>query len=176
LKTKNKIINFNFISHNNEVIMDPKYKAILMGDNYVNQIDFGIFDKKNNLKDNLFKFPLIKRKVEGSDDFSNSDSKSEKDENHDINNFPNYHVINLNKSNSSKLENECLLLSNTFSNSTKDSIRISSPTYKKKKKRLSILKNKRGNSSTKIRENRSINKKVSFGSFQISFYKSQIVK
>ena len=67
----------------NECFANPKYKAILMGDNYVNQIDFGIFDKKNNLKDNLFKFPLIKRKVEGSDDFSNSDSKSEKDENHD---------------------------------------------------------------------------------------------
>ena len=86
----------------------------------------------------------------------------------------NYHTINLNKSNSIKLENECLL-SNTFSNSTKDSIRINSP-KKTRKKKLSILKNKRGNSSTKIRENRNVNKRVSFGSFQISFYKSQIPK
>lgn len=174
LKTKNKIINFNFISHKNKIIMDPNYKTILLGDNYVNQIDFGISDKKNNLKNELFKFPLIKRKVEGSDDFSNSDTKSEKDENHDINNMTNYHTINLNKSNSIKLENECLL-SNTFSNSTKDSIRINSP-KKTRKKKLSILKNKRGNSSTKIRENRNVNKRVSFGSFQISFYKSQIPK
>jgi hypothetical protein len=89
----------------------------------------------------------------------------------------NYNIINLKKSNSSIPDNECLL-SNTLSNSTKDSIHISSPILKKIKRRKrakSILKNREGSkSTTKIRENGSSIKRVSFGSSQISFYKSQI--
>lgn len=97
----------------------------------------------------------------------------------EINNF-NCNIDNLKKVDSnSKLDNECLFLSNTFSNSTKDSVILNSSPYKKGKRRAkSILKNREGSrSAAKNRENRrSINKRVSFGSYQISFYKSEIYK
>ena len=174
---KNKILNFNFISNNNKVIIDPKYKTVLLGDNYANQIDFKKYDKKYNLTKNYFKFYLNANEDDDSDCYSDYKyNDSEKEENLEIKGL-NYNIINLKKSNSSIPDNECLL-SNTLSNSTKDSIHISSPILKKIKRRKrakSILKNREGSkSTTKIRENGSSIKRVSFGSSQISFYKSQI--
>lgn len=174
---KSKIIHFNFLSNNNKIIVDPNYKAILYGDNYVNQIDLKTFDKKDNINKKSFKYSL-KRNEDDDDSDSSSlyrDNDSEKEEIMEINYLTN-NIINLNRSNS-KMDIECLL-SNTFSTSTKDSIHAGSPTIKKikRKRAKSILKNKEGISrtNTKKRENRSSVKRVSFGASQISFYKSQI--
>ena len=176
----NKIIYFNFLSNNNKVITDPNYDTIYLSDTYVNKIDFKKFDKKDNLTKNYFKFYLNTNEDDDSDCYSDYKyNDSEKEENIDINiNCLNFNIINLNKSDNGKLDNECLL-SNTFSTSTKDSFNINSPVLPKikKKRNKSILKNKEGSrSTTKKRENRSSNKRVSFGSSQISFYKSEINK
>ena len=173
----NKIIHFNFISNNNKVIVDPKYTAILFGDNYVNQIDLKTLDKKDNMSKKSFKFSLNRNEDYESDSSSiYKDNDSEKEETIEINYLSN-NIINLSKSNSSKLDIECLL-SNTFSTSTKDSIHAGSPIIKKikRKRAKSILKNKEGisRSNTKKRDNKSTVKRVSFGSSQISFYKAQI--
>lgn len=172
-----KIIYFNFISNNNKIIVDPKYSAILFGDNYVNQIDLRTLDKKDNINKKSFKFCLNRNEDDESDSSSiYKDNDSEKEETIEINYLSNNNIVSLNKSNS-KLDIECLL-SNTFSTSTKDSIHAGSPIIKKikKKRAKSILKNKEGTNRTnpKKRENRSSVKRVSFGASQISFYKSQI--
>ena len=178
LKSKyinNKIVNFNFISYNNKIIIDPKYKTILYGVNYVNQKDFKDYKQKYNLKNIYFKHIFDKNKNDESNSSGYKDNESEKEEKKDVNNCLNYHIIYLNKLNNS---NECLL-SNTLSSSTKDSITLNSPFSRKlkRKRAKSILKNKKGSKSVnKNIENRSINKKVSFGSSQISFYKSQNTK
>lgn len=167
-----KLMNFNFISGKNKVIVDPKYKTILLGDSYVNQIDFKKFDKKEEIKKRIFK-------LNDGDESINSSDYSEKEEILALNDL-NCNIANLKKvDSSSKLDNDCLFLSNTFSNSTKDSIIINSSPYKKgrRKRAKSILKNREGSkSATKIRESRSIKKRVSFGSSQISFYKSDLYK
>ena len=167
----NKIIYFNFLSNNNKVITDPNYDTIYLSDTYVNKIDFKKFDKKENRKED--------DEYESDSYSAFKDNDSEKEENIDINiNCLNFNIINLNKSDNGKLDNECLL-SNTFSTSTKDSFNINSPVLPKikKKRNKSILKNKEGSrSTTKKRENRSSIKRVSFGSSQISFYKSEINK
>ena len=124
-----------------------------------------------------FKFSLNRNEDYESDSSSiYKDNDSEKEETIEINYLSN-NIINLSKSNSSKLDIECLL-SNTFSTSTKDSIHAGSPIIKKikRKRAKSILKNKEGISrtNTKKRDNKSTVKRVSFGSSQISFYKAQI--
>lgn len=43
-------MNFNFISNNNKVKIDKKYKVVLFGNEKVNQIDFRKFDKKESSK------------------------------------------------------------------------------------------------------------------------------
>ena len=56
---------------------------------------------------------------------------------------------------------------------------MNSPVYRKikRKRTKSILKNKNGSKSNpKHKENKSLKKRVSFGSSQISFYKCQINK
>ena len=163
-----KILNFAFISNNNKIIIDPKYKKVLLGDNYVNQINFGKFDKDEKLYKKYFKLK------EDLDSDSSSDCKKnlEKPKKDEINHL-NFNTINIHKLHSSK--SSLLLLSNTFSNSTRDSTNPTSPTKKRRKKRKSILKNREG-SANKIRENRRFKKRVSFGSSQISFYKSGINK
>lgn len=198
-----KIMNFNFITNNNKVKIDKKYKVVLFGNEKVNQIDFRKFDKKESSKNNYHKLAMNKEdssESESSDSDSYSDSQNENDndndnenendeedsekkqelnENLDINDFLNHNITNLNKNYSSKIENE-LILSNTMSNSTKDSISLNSPTKKckKKKRSKSILKNGGRNSITKDRQIRrtSTNKRVSFGASQISFYRSQLFK
>ncbi len=187
-------MNFNFITHNNKVKIDKKYKVVLFGNEKVNQIDFKKFDKKENSKNNYHKLSINKdnsSESESSDSESYSDSDSENDEedsekkqdlneNLDINDFLNHNIKNLNKNYTSKIENE-LILSNTMSNSTKDSITFNSPSkkFKKKKRSKSILKNGGRNSIIKdrqIRRTSTANKRVSFGSSQISFYRSQLFK
>ena len=68
--------------------------------------------------------------------------------------------------------------SNNFSNSTKDSFSLNSPVYKKyrKKRSKSILKNKNGSKSMTKDKGRRNNKRVSFGSSQISFYRAKLFK
>ena len=157
----NKILYFNFITNNNRVIIDPKYKATLLGDNYINQIDLSNYERNSGLK----KFYFNKNKDEEL--ASSSDNESYKDDTINGMTFN----ISTNKLSNSKLE-----LSNTYS--TKDSLSLNSPGFKKNKRKRpkSILRNKRGSFSAQRRENRSVNKKVSFGSSQISFYRSQFVK
>ena len=197
-------MNFNFITHNNKVKIDKKYKVVLFGNEKVNQIDFRKFDKKESSKNNYHKLSITKEdssESESSDsesysnsenvnvlnfdnenenDEEDSDKKQDLNENLDINDFLNHNITNLNKNYSSKIENE-LILSNTMSNSTKDSISLNSPTKKckKKKRSKSILKNGGRNSVTKDRQQirrTSTNKRVSFGASQISFYRSQLFK
>jgi hypothetical protein len=201
-----KIMNFNFISNNNKVKIDKKYKVVLFGNEKVNQIDFRKFDKKESAKNNYHKLSITKEdssesESSNSDSYSNSENENENEnnfenenenneeesekkqdlnENLDINDFLNHNITNLNKNYSNKIENE-LILSNTMSNSTKDSISLNSPTKKckKKKRSKSILKNGGRNSVTKDRlqiRRTSTNKRVSFGSSQISFYRSQLLK
>lgn len=161
-----KIIHFNFISNNNRVITDPNYDKILIADTYVNQIDFKKYDKKGNKEED--------DETESASYSSFKDIDSEKEGNMHIK----INQINLKNSNNSKLDNE-YLLSNNFSNSTKDSFNVNSLVIKKikKKRNKSILKNKEGSRSmTKRRENKSCIKRVSFGLSQISFYKSRINK
>ena len=186
-------MNFNFISNNNKVKIDKKYKVVLFGNEKVNQIDFRKFDKKESSKNNYHKLSITKEdssesESSNSDSYSNSENENENEnnfenenenneeesekkqdlnENLDINDFLNHNITNLNKNYSNKIENE-LILSNTMSNSTKDSISLNSPTKKCKKK-------KRSKSILKIRRT-STNKRVSFGSSQISFYRSQLLK
>ena len=183
-----KIMNFNFLNHN-KVVIDPKYKIVLFGEDYVNQIDFKKFDKKEKFKNNYFKITLNKIESSGTESGeSNSysdyedDSKEKKEknlnENLDINDCLNHNIINFNKNYNNKLENDCVL-SNTLSNSTKDSFSLNSPIFKKckKKRSKSILKNKNGSKSkNKYREKSSNSKRVSFGFSQISFYKAKLFK
>ena len=201
-------MNFNFIANNNKVKIDKKYKVVLFGNEKVNQIDFKKFDKKESSKNNYHKLSITKEDSSGSDssesdsyshsenenenenennfenenenDDEDSEKKQDLNENLDINDFLNHNITNLNNNYSNKVENE-LILSNTMSNSTKDSITINSPTKKckKKKRSKSILKNGGRNSVTKDRlqiRRTSTNKRVSFGSSQISFYRSQLLK
>ena len=202
-------MNFNFITHNNKVKIDKKYKTVLFGNEKVNQIDFKKFDKKESSKNNYHKLSITKEdssesessdsesysnsengnvlngnvlnfENENENDEEDSEKKQDLNENLDINDFLNHNITNLNKNYSSKIENE-LILSNTMSNSTKDSISLNSPTKKckKKKRSKSILKNGGRNSVTKDRQQirrTSTNKRVSFGSSQISFYRSQLLK
>ena len=164
----NKLINFNFITNKNKIIIDPKYQTVLYGDNLFNQIDFTDYEQKYTLNKNYFRSIYIRHK---DDEFNSSDYESDKDQNNYFNNDLNYRLINLNNS------TECFL-SNTLSSSTKDSISLSlSSPFSKKfkiKRTKSILKNKRGSKSVnKNRASSSVNKRVSFGSSQISFYKSE---
>ena len=160
-----KILYFNFITNNNKVIIDPKYKATLLGDNYINQIDIRDYERNCGLKKVYFNCNSQKSKEDEL--ASSSDNESIKDEGINCMTFN----ISTNKLSNSKLE-----LSNTYS--TKDSLSLNSPGFKKSKKKRakSILRNKRGSISAQRRENRSVNKKVSFGSSEISFYKSQFIK
>ena len=180
-----KIMNFNFLTHNNKVVIDPKYKIVLFGDDYVNQIDFKKFDKKENLKNTFLQ--ISSNKTESSDsesgesdsysDYEDKGNEEEEIVNLDINNCLNHNIKNLNKNYSSKLDNECMN-SNNFSNSTKDSFSLNSPVYKKyrKKRSKSILKNKNGSKSMTKDKGRRNNKRVSFGSSQISFYRAKLFK
>jgi len=191
-------MNFNFITNNNKVKIDKKYKVVLFGNEKVNQIDFKKFDKKENSKNNYHKLnkeDSSESESSDSDSYSNSENnnnnensndeedsvkKQDLNENLDINDFLNHNIIdlNLNKHYSSKIENE-LVLSNTMSISTKDSNCLNSPSkkFKKKKRSKSILKNGGRNSVTKDRQiRRASTKRVSFGASQISFYRSQLFK
>ena len=175
-----KIMNFNFLTNNNKVIIDPKYKVVLFGNEYVNQIDFKTFDRKETSKNNYIKLSL-KNESSGSDsgesdcysDNENDDDSEKREElNENLNDDLNHNYIYLNKN--GKLEN-----SNTMSNSTKDSYISPKKKCKKKKRSKSILKNKNGrrNSIANPQIRRTItNKRVSFGSSQISFYRSQLFK
>ena len=129
-----KIMNFNFLTNSNKVIIDPKYKVVLFGNDYVNQIDFKTFDRKETSKNNYIKLSL-KNESSGSDsgesdcysdNENDDDSEKQKDLNENLNDDLNHNYIYLNKN--GKLEN-----SNTMSNSTKDS--FISPKKKCKKKR-----------------------------------------
>jgi hypothetical protein len=176
-----KIMNFNFLTNSNKVIIDPKYKVVLFGNDYVNQIDFKTFDRKEASKNNYIKLSL-KNESSGSDsgdsdcysdNENDDDSEKQKDLNENLNDDLNHNYIFLNKN--GKLEN-----SNTMSNSTKDSFFSPKKKCKKKKRSKSILKNKNGRRNS-IENNPQIkrtmtNKKVSFGSSQISFYSSQLFK
>lgn len=192
-------MNFNFITNNNKVKIDKKYKVVLFGNEKVNQIDFKKFDKKENSKNNYHKLNKEdssesessdsnsysnseneNNNNENSNDEEDSDKKQDLNENLDINDFLNHNIIdlNLNKNYSNKIENE-LVLSNTMSISTKDSNCLNSPSkkFKKKKRSKSILKNGGRNSVTKDRQiRRASTKRVSFGASQISFYRSQLFK
>ena len=178
-----KIMNFNFLTNKNKVIIDPKYKIVLFGNDYVNQIDFKTFDRKESSKNNYIKLSL-KNENSGSDsgesdcysdNLNDDDSEKEKqkDLNENLNDDLNHNYIYLNKN--GKLEN-----SNTMSNSTKDSFASPKKKCKKKKRSKSILKNKDGRRNSVVNTpqiRRTItNKKVSFGSSQISFYRSQLLK
>ena len=175
-----KIMNFNFLTNSNKVIIDPKYKVVLFGNDYVNQIDFKIFDKKESSKNNYIKLSL-KNESSGSDsgesdcysdNENDDDPEKQKDLNENLNDDMNHNYIYLNKN--GKLEN-----SNTMSNSTKDSI-ISPKKKCKKKRSKSILKNKNGRRNSLVNDPQikrtMTNKRVSFGSSQISFYRSQLFK
>ena len=178
-----KIMNFNFLTNSNKVIIDPKYKVVLFGNDYVNQIDFKTFDRKETSKNNYIKFSL-KNENSGSDsgesdcysdkeNENDDDSEKQKDLNENFNDDLNHNFIYLNKN--GKLEN-----SNTMSNSTKDSFISPKKKCKKKKRSKSILKNKNGRRNSIVKDpqiKRTItNKRVSFGSSQISFYRSQLFK
>lgn len=173
IHSDNKLMNFIFITHANKIAIDPNYKIIQFGDEYVNQINFKQFDKNTEKNANYLNFSFEEKESSNnnSDSFSDSEDNSvlEKDEAIGIKNCLTFSIINSN----SKLD----LLSNT--NSTKDSIRMNSPVYRKikRKRTKSILKNKNGSKSNpKHKENKSLKKRVSFGSSQISFYKCQINK
>jgi hypothetical protein len=178
-----KIMNFNFLTNSNKVIIDPKYKVVLFGNDYVNQIDFKTFDRKETSKNNYIKLSL-KNENSGSDsgesdcysdkeNENDDDSEKQKDMNENFNDDLNHNFIYLNKN--GKLEN-----SNTMSNSTKDSFISPKKKCKKKKRSKSILKNKNGRRNSIVKDpqiKRTItNKRVSFGSSQISFYRSQLFK
>lgn len=178
-----KIMNFNFLTNSNKVIIDPKYKVVLFGNDYVNQIDFKTFDRKETSKNNYIKLSL-KNENSGSDsgesdcysdkeNENDDDSEKLKDLNENFNDDLNHNFIYLNKN--GKLEN-----SNTMSNSTKDSFISPKKKCKKKKRSKSILKNKNGRRNSIVKDpqiKRTItNKRVSFGSSQISFYRSQLFK
>ena len=176
-----KIMNFNFLTNSNKVIIDPKYKVVLFGNDYVNQIDFKTFDRKESSKNNYIKLSL-KNESSGSDsgesdcysDNENGDDpEKQEDLNENLNDDMNHNYIYLNKN--GKLEN-----SNTMSNSTKDSFVSPKKKSKKKKRSKSILKNKNGRRNSLVNDPQikrtMTNKKVSFGSSQISFYRSQLVK
>ena len=178
-----KIMNFNFLTNSNKVIIDPKYKVVLFGNDYVNQIDFKTFDRKETSKNNYIKLSL-KNENSGSDsgesdcysdkeNENDDDSEKQKDLNENFNDDLNHNFIYLNKN--GKLEN-----SNTMSNSTKDSFISPKKKCKKKKRSKSILKNKNGRRNSIVKDpqiKRTItNKRVSFGSSQISFYRSQLFK
>jgi hypothetical protein len=178
-----KIMNFNFLTNSNKVIIDPKYKVVLFGNDYVNQIDFKTFDRKETSKNNYIKLSL-KNENSGSDsgesdcysdkeNENDDDSEKQKDLNENFNDDLNHNFIYLNKN--GKLEN-----SNTMSNSTKDSFISPKKKCKKKKRSKSILKNKNGRRNSIVKDSqikRTItNKRVSFGSSQISFYRSQLFK
>lgn len=175
----NKLMNFVFISRGDKVAIDPSYKIIQFGDEYINQVNFQKFDN-NDQSINYLNFSFDEKESlenNNSDSFIGvgDDSESEKFDNLGIKNCLTFNLMNVNKCNSSKID----LLSNTFSNSTKDSIRNNSPVSRKirRKRTKSILKNKNGrNSVPKYREDRSNSKKVSFGSSQISFYKPKVKK
>ena len=178
-----KIMNFNFLTNSNKVIIDPKYKVVLFGNDYVNQIDFKTFDRKETSKNNYIKLSL-KNENSGSDsgesdcysdkeNENDDDSEKQKDLNENFNDDLNHNFIYLNKN--GKLEN-----SNTMSNSTKDSFISPKKKCKKKKRSKSILKNKNGRRNSLVNDPQikrtMTNKKVSFGSSQISFYRSQLFK
>ena len=178
-----KIMNFNFLTNSNKVIIDQKYKVVLFGNDYVNQIDFKTFDRKESSKNNYIKLSL-KNESSGSDsgesdcysdkeNENDDDSEKQKDLNENFNDDLNHNFIYLNKN--GKLEN-----SNTMSNSTKDSFISPKKKCKKKKRSKSILKNKNGRRNSIVKDpqiKRTItNKRVSFGSSQISFYRSQLFK
>lgn len=178
-----KIMNFNFLTNSSKVIIDPKYKVVLFGNDYVNQIDFKTFDRKETSKNNYIKLSL-KNENSGSDsgesdcysdkeNENDDDSEKQKDLNENFNDDLNHNFIYLNKN--GKLEN-----SNTMSNSTKDSFISPKKKCKKKKRSKSILKNKNGRRNSIVKDpqiKRTItNKRVSFGSSQISFYRSQLFK
>ena len=178
-----KIMNFNFLTNSNKVIIDPEYKVVIFGNDYVNQIDFKTFDRKETSKNNYIKLSL-KNENSGSDsgesdcysdkeNENDDDSEKQKDLNENFNDDLNHNFIYLNKN--GKLEN-----SNTMSNSTKDSFISPKKKCKKKKRSKSILKNKNGRRNSIVKDpqiKRTItNKRVSFGSSQISFYRSQLFK
>ena len=178
-----KIMNFNFLTNSNKVIIDPKYKVVLFGNDYVNQIDFKTFDRKETSKNNYIKLSL-KNENSGSDsgesdcysdkeNENDDDSEKQKDLNENFNDDLNHNFIYLNKN--GKLEN-----SNTMSNSTKDSFISPKKKCKKKKRSKSILKNKNGRRDSIVNvpqiKRTMTNKRVSFGSSQISFYRSQLFK
>ena len=178
-----KIMNFNFLTNSNKVIIDPKYKVVLFGNDYVNQIDFKTFDRKETSKNNYIKLSL-KNENSGSDsgesdcysdkeNENDDDSEKQKDLNENFNDDLNHNFIYLNKN--GKLEN-----SNTMSNSTKDSFISPKKKCKKKKRAKSILKNKNCRRNSIVNDPQikrtMTNKKVSFGSSQISFYRSELFK
>ena len=178
-----KIMNFNFLTNSNKVIIDPKYKVVLFGNDYVNQIDFKTFDRKETSKNNYIKLSL-KNENSGSDsgesdcysdkeNENDDDSEKQKDLNENFNDDLNHNFIYLNKN--GKLEN-----SNTMSNSTKDSFISPKKKCKKKKRSKSILKNKNCRRNSIVNDPQikrtMTNKRVSFGSSQISFYRSQLFK
>jgi hypothetical protein len=176
-----KIMNFNFLTNSNKVIIDQKYKVVLFGNDYVNQIDFKTFDRKESSKNNYIKLSL-KNESSGSDsgesdcysdNENDDDSEKQKDLNEILNDDLNHNYIYLNKN--GKLEN-----SNTMSNSTKDSFISPKKKCKKKKRSKSILKNKNGRRNSLVNDPQikrtMTNKKVSFGSSQISFYRSELFK
>ena len=170
-----KIMNFTFLTNNNKVIIDPKYKVVLFGNDYVNQIDFKTLDRKEISKNNYIKLSLKNESSESDSGESDSYSDNENDDNSEnqkvlndnINDDLNHNFIYLNKI--GKLES-----SNTMSNSTKDS--FISPTKKctKKKRSKSILKNRNGRRDSLVNgpqiKRSKTHKRVSFGPSQISFY------
>jgi hypothetical protein len=177
IHSDNKLMNFIFLSHNSKMVIDPNYKIIKLGDEYVNQINFKKFENNENNSNYLnLSFEEKESSNNNSDSFSVSEdneenSESGKDENIGIKNCLTFSIMNKNKCNNSKID----LLSNA--NSTKDSIRMNSPAHRKikRKRTKSILKNKNGSKSIpKQSRNQRFKKRVSFGSSQISFYKCQI--
>ena len=120
----NKLMNFVFISRGDKVAIDPSYKIIQFGDEYINQVNFQKFDN-NDQSINYLNFSFDEKESlenNNSDSFIGvgDDSESEKFDNLAIKNCLTFNLMNVNKCNSSKID----LLSNTFSNSTTDSLRV----------------------------------------------------
>ena len=61
ISCEKKIMNFNFLINNNEVIIDPKCQVVLFGNDYVNQIEFKLDCRKESSKNNYIYYNIKKR-------------------------------------------------------------------------------------------------------------------
>ena len=158
-----KIMRFNFVSDDNDRIIDPNYKKVIFGGKFVNEIDFKKFDKNSK----LFK-KKIKNISNSSSFLSDSDSDEKKKYNNNKGNMEieekiTTHIYNKTTSGFSPIKYKKNKIENDLTNSTMST--KGSPRFNNehRKRRGSILKESRSHANIKHKKN------VSFGYVKFSY-------